>query len=127
VQAQYSTCFSNLTSALVGNIALRGLSLYGGGDLPPPCVVVIAYTGQSTYSSNFPPVFILVSADDPIANIATVERRVHRLTRAGVEVEYHGYRSAGHGFGLGVGTDAEGWIANALRFWNNHYLRRAEA
>jgi acetyl esterase/lipase len=85
--------------------------------------VVIAYTGQSTHSSNFRPAFILVSADDPIANIATVERRVHKLRRAGVEVEYHRYRNAGHGFGLGVGTDAEGWIASALRFWNNHLSR----
>jgi len=26
----------------------------------------------------------------------------------------------GHGFGLGVGTSAEGWIAAALTFWEKH-------
>jgi acetyl esterase/lipase len=105
---------------MVGNIALRGVSGYGGGDLPRPAVVVIAYIGQSTYSSEFPPTFMTVSADDPIANVATVERRVRNLRDVGVEVEYRGYRNAGHGFGLGVGTEAEGWVGHAVEFWREH-------
>lgn len=122
----YSLWGASAGARLVGNIALRGFSSYGERNLPRPAVVVIAYTGQSTCSSDFPPAFILVSGDDPIANVATVERRVHRLRSAGVEVEYQRYRHAGHGFGLGVGTDAEGWIGNAIQFWNNHRARRGE-
>jgi hypothetical protein len=68
---------------MVGNIALRGVSGYGGSDLPKPAAAVIAYTGQSSYSSDFPPTFITVSADDGIANVATVERRVQNLSDAG--------------------------------------------
>lgn len=64
--------------------------------------------------------FMTVSADDGIANVATVERRVRDLRNAGVEVEYRRYRNAGHGFGLGVGTDAEGWVAYAIQFWEKH-------
>ena len=116
----YSLWGASAGARLVGNIALRGFSTYGEKNPPRPAVVVIAYTGQSTYSSDFQPAFILVSGDDPIANVATVERRVHRLRSAGVEVEYHRYRHAGHGFGLGVGTDAEGWIKDAIQFWNKH-------
>lgn len=116
----YSLWGGSAGARMVGNVALRGVSGYGGGDLPQPSAVVIAYTGQSGYSSNFPPAFITVSADDPIANVATVERRVQSLRSAGVEVEYRRYRNAGHGFGLGVGTDAEGWIAYAIQFWENH-------
>ena len=26
----------------------------------------------------------------------------------------------GHGFGLGVGTDAQGWVEFAIEFWRNH-------
>jgi hypothetical protein len=37
-----------------------------------------------------------------------------------VEVEYRRYKNAGHGFGLGVGTDAEGWVGYAIEFWRNH-------
>jgi acetyl esterase/lipase len=121
----YSLWGGSAGARMVGNIALRGVSDYSGGsDLPKPATVVIAYTGQSGYSSNFPPTFITVSADDGIANVATVERRVQNLRDAGVEVEYRRYRNAGHGFGLGVGTDAEGWIGYAVEFWRNHYPNR---
>ena len=27
------------------------------------------------------------------------------------------YAGVGHGFGLGIGTSAEGWIADAIQFW----------
>jgi acetyl esterase/lipase len=108
---------------MVGNIALRGVSGYGGGDLPKPATVVIAYTGQSSYSSDFPPTFVTVSEDDPIANVETVERRVQNLRDAGVEIEYRRYRNAGHGFGLGVGTDAEGWVGHAVEFWGKYLSR----
>jgi acetyl esterase/lipase len=116
----YSLWGGSAGARMVGNIALRGVSAYGGGDLPKPAAVVIAYTGQSTYSNDFPPTFMTVSADDPIANVATVERRVRDLRGAGVEVEYRGYKNAGHGFGLGVGTDAEGWVGHAVEFWRKH-------
>jgi acetyl esterase/lipase len=56
-----------------------------------------------------------------------MERRVAALRRVGTEVEYHKYRGVGHGFGLGVGTSAEGWIADALRFWTKQIDRREEA
>jgi acetyl esterase/lipase len=116
----YSLWGGSAGARMVGNIALRGVSGYGGGDLPRPAAVVIAYTGQSTYSIDFPPTFMTVSADDRIANVATVERRVENLRNAGVEVEYRRYRNAGHGFGLGVGTDAEGWVGHAVDFWEKH-------
>ena len=49
-----------------------------------------------------------------------MERRVAALRRAGTDVVYHRYPGVGHGFGLGAGTSAEGWIADALRFWVKH-------
>jgi acetyl esterase/lipase len=116
----YSLWGGSAGARMVGNIALSGVSRYGGGNLPKPAAVIIAYTGQSNYSSDFPPAFITVSADDPIANPSTVERRVDNLRNVGVEVEYRRYRNAGHGFGFGVGTDADGWIEEALQFWDKH-------
>jgi hypothetical protein len=35
-------------------------------------------------------------------------------------VEYHRYPGIGHGFGLGVETTAEGWIADTVRFRAKH-------
>jgi acetyl esterase/lipase len=116
----YSLWGGSAGARMVGDIALNGVSAYGGGSLPKPATAVIAYTGQSTYSRDFCPAFVTVAANDRIANVHTVERRVRNLRKAGIEVDYRRYSSAGHGFGLGTGTDAEGWVALALQFWERH-------
>lgn len=116
----YSVWGGSAGARMAGNIALEGVSAYGGDNLPKPVTAVIAYTGQSSYSTDFSPAFITVAANDGIVNIYTVERRVVNLRNAGVEVEYHRYEKAGHGFGLGTGTDAEGWLALAVDFWRGH-------
>ncbi|MEW5872521.1 MAG: alpha/beta hydrolase [Chloroflexota bacterium] len=116
----YSLWGGSAGARMAGNIALNGVSAYGGGDLPKPATAVIAYTGQSSYASDFSPAFITVAANDWIANVNTVERRVENLKKAGVDVEYRRYQSAGHGFGLGTETDAEGWVDLAVQFWQRH-------
>ena len=119
----YSLWGSSAGARMVGNIALSGVAPYGGGNLPKPSSAVIAYTGQSSFSKDFPPTFIMVSANDGIANAAVVDKRVEQLRNAGVEVDYRRYRTAGHGFGLGTGTDAEGWLEHAVRFWERHLFK----
>ena len=105
---------------MVGNIAQHGTARFGGVGVPAPGTVVIAYTGQSGFSSTYPPTFMTVSSDDQIVNEAVMDDRAEGLRWAGVPVEYRKYRHAGHGFGTGAGTDAEGWIGHAIRFWEKH-------
>jgi len=116
----YSLWGGSAGARMAGNIALSGVASYGGGNLPKPASAVIAYTGQSSWSRDFPPSFITVAANDGIANVNIVERRVENLRNAGIDVEYRRYESAGHGFGLGTGTDAEGWVDLAVCFWKRH-------
>jgi acetyl esterase/lipase len=116
----YSLWGGSAGARMAGNIALSGVAAYGGGIIPKPATAVIAYTGQSSWSKDFAPSFITVAANDGIANVNTVEKRVENLIRAGVDVEYRRYQNAGHGFGLGTGTDAEGWLDMAVRFWQRH-------
>jgi acetyl esterase/lipase len=116
----YSAWGGSAGARMVGNIALNGVSAYGGDNLPKPATAVIAYTGQSTFSGDFSPAFITVAENDGIANVNTVEKRVGNLRKAGVEVEFHRFQNAGHGFGIGTGTDAEGWVDLAVRFWQRH-------
>ncbi len=116
----YSLWGSSAGARMVGNIALRGTASFGGHDLPKPRMVVIAYTGHTSFSENYPPTFITVSEDDRIVNVSVVDRRFENMRNAGIEVEYRKYKNAGHGFGLGVGTDAEGWMEYAIQFWENH-------
>jgi acetyl esterase/lipase len=116
----YSLWGGSAGARMVGNIALSGVAAYGGDDQPKPSTAVIAYTGQSSFSKDFPPTFMTVSANDGIASAAVVDKRVTNLRNVGVEVEYRRYRTVGHGFGLGTGTEAEGWLDLAVRFWEKH-------
>ncbi|MDR8392651.1 alpha/beta hydrolase [Aliifodinibius sp. S!AR15-10] len=116
----YSLWGGSAGARMVGNIALHGVSAFVDSNLPKPAATVIAYTGQSTYSSDFPPTFITVAENDWIVNVSGVEQRVQNLRNAGVDVEYRKYETAGHGFGTGQGTDAEGWMKHAVNFWETH-------
>ncbi|MDR2342482.1 MAG: dienelactone hydrolase family protein [Campylobacteraceae bacterium] len=106
---------------MAGNIALNGVFYYGGGSLPKPSTVVVAYIGQLTYSNDFPPTFIIAAANDKIVNINMVEKRVENFRNAKVEVGYRRYQNAGHGFGLCIGTDVERWLDLAVQFWQRHH------
>jgi acetyl esterase/lipase len=122
----YSLWGSSAGARMVGDIALNGVASFGGRELPKPSTVVIAYTGHTSFSEHYPPTFITVSEDDLIVNVAVVDRRVQNLRDAGIEVEYRKYKNANHGFGLGVGTDAEGWFEDAIQFWENHLSQRGK-
>lgn len=114
--ANYSLWGGSAGARMVGNIAMHGIAAFGGDDLPKPRIVVIAYTGHTIFSEHFPPTFIMVSEDDGIVHVPTVDRRVENMRNAGIEVAYRKYKNAGHGFGLGTGTDAEGWTEHAIQF-----------
>lgn len=118
--AHYSLWGSSAGARMAAAIASHGVASYGTDELPKPSAVVIAYTAHSDYSSDEPPTFVVVGEQDTIAPPNTMERRVAALRKSGAEVEYRKYRNLGHGFGSGNGTRAQGWIADAVRFWEKH-------
>jgi acetyl esterase/lipase len=83
----------------------------------------MAYTAHLDHSSDEPPTFVVVGEHDTIAPASRMEKRVQALRRAGTEVEYRKFRNLGHGFGRGSGTTAEGWIRDAVGFWEKHINR----
>lgn len=113
----YSLWGSSAGARMAAAIGSRGVAHYGGDDLPRPSAVVMAYTGLQDHSSDDPPTFVVVGDQDGIAPPAAMKRRVEAVRRSGTAVEYHEYGGVGHGFGLGTGTSAEGWVAEAVRFW----------
>ena len=113
----YSLWGSSAGARMAAAIGSYGTVQFGGSALPKPSALVLLYTGHSDLASAEPPTFVAVGDADGIAPPSVVERRVAALGRVGTEVEYHKYPGVGHGFGLGVGTSAEGWIGNAVRFW----------
>jgi len=121
--AGYSLWGSSAGARMVAAIGSHGTARFGGSDLRKPSALVTLYTGHSDFASAEPPTFVAVGDADGIAPPSIMERRVAALRRAGTRVEYHKYPGVGHGFGLGVGTNAEGWIADAVRFWADQNQR----
>lgn len=105
---------------MAADMGSYGTAYWGGSVDSRPAAVVMAYTGRSDYTENDPPTFAVVGENDGIANPAAMERRVNALKSIGIDAEFHEYPDLGHGFGIGLGTSAEGWVDDAVRFWEKH-------
>jgi acetyl esterase/lipase len=108
---------------MVSSTAANGTAYFGGDALPAPCAIVMIYPVLTGFRGNVPPTFFTVSADDRII-AAAVEQRVRDMRDAGIDVACRKYGHTGHGFGLGTGTEAEGWLKHAVRFWRKHMEKR---
>lgn len=120
----YSVWGGSAGARMAADLGSYGAAAFGGDSVPRPATVVMAYTGHDRYTESDPPTFAVVSEDDPIASPRVMERRIAALNAAGVDAEFHLYRNAGHGFGVGTGTDAEGWMELAVRFWEKHLTNK---
>lgn len=49
-----------------------------------------------------------------------MKRRPDHLKAFGTDTEFHLYPGLRHGFGLGIGTEAEGWLDDAVAFWERN-------
>ena len=96
-----------------------GPEAFGGDSVAKPGTVVMQYTGHSEYSKADPPTYACVGTRDGIANWQTMQRRLQAMDALGIPTEFHAYEGLGHGFGLGTGTVAEGWINDAVAFWED--------
>lgn len=119
----YSLWGSSAGARMAASIGSHGVAAYGGPELPKPSTVVMAYTAHSDHATSEPSTFALVGGQDGIAPPASMRQRVAALRRLGTEVDYREYPDVAHGFGLGIGTSAEGWIGDAIRFWKRHQSR----
>lgn len=68
-------------------------------------------------TKSFPPVFIWCGENDQTVNPENTRMMEAALKEAGVPVCAKIFKNASHGIGPGTGTDAEGWIRDAVEFW----------
>lgn len=94
-----------------------GPSAFDGGSNPQAGTVVMQYTSLSDYSASTPPTYACCGTSDGIAPWRVMQERLEGISSLGIPTEFHSYRGLPHGFGLGTGTVAEGWIDDAVRFW----------
>lgn len=85
--------------------------------MPQAAAVITQYTGYSIVSRADAPTYACVGTSDGIADWRTVRDRLQTLEGYGIPTEFHKYQGLPHGFGLGKDTVAEGWVNDAVKFW----------
>ncbi len=85
--------------------------------VPRAGAVIMQYTGHSDYTRYDPPTYACCGTSDGIASWQGMKRRLDAMAAVGIPTEFHAYEGLPHGFGLGTGTVAEGWIDDAVKFW----------
>ena len=78
------------------------------------------YTGLSEVTGREPPTYACVGTADGIASYRTMQRRIAAIKSNGTDAMIEVFPGLAHGFGLGEGTIAEGWLNNAVSFWEKH-------
>lgn len=102
-------------AAALGN--KDALPSFGRTDIPQAAAVIMQYTGYSAVSEKDAPTYVCVGTSDGIASWRTMQSRLQSLEALGIPTEFHAYEGLPHGFGIGTGTVAEGWIKDAIAFW----------
>ena len=93
---------------------------FGEKEYPRPAAVIMQYTGLSEVYGNEPPTYACVGTRDGIASWRTMQRRIEAIRANGTDTMIEVFDGLSHGFGIGTGTVAEGWINNAVDFWERN-------
>lgn len=115
--ACYSLWGGSAGARMAAYLGTKGPACFGADELPRPGTVVMQYIGYTEYSEYDPPTYVCVGTNDGIANWQIMRRRIQAMDALGIPTEFHAYEGLPHGFGLGAGTVAEGWINDAVAFW----------
>ena len=119
----YSLWGGSAGARMAAYLGAYGTDAFGEEMLPRPAAVIMQYTGHSQYSRLDPPTYVCVGGRDGIADWRVMKRRLECLKTFGTDTEFHMYPGLRHGFGLGIGTEAEGWINAAVAFWERNRKR----
>ena len=83
-------------------------------------MVVMQYTALSEVTGEEPPTYVNVGTSDGIAPYQTMQERLDRIKANGTNTKIEIFKGLPHGYGLGEGTVAEGWIDTAIKFWEDN-------
>lgn len=97
-----------------------GTEIYGEASYPAPAAVIMQYTGLSEVTGNEPPTYACVGTSDSIASYRSMENYIRRIQDNGTDAQIEVFEDLRHGFGLGEGTVAQGWIDHAVSFWERN-------
>lgn len=121
----YSVWGGSAGARMAAYIGSYSPAAFGAATDARPAAVIMGYTGHSDYTPQDPPTYVVVGANDGIANPGVMRRRVEALQALGIDAEFHIFPNLRHGFGLGVGTSAQGWMDGAIAFWEKFIDQKA--
>lgn len=122
----YSLWGGSAGARMAAWVGADGTAAYGEKSYPQPAIVVTQYTGLSEVTGNEPPTYANVGTADGIADYQTMQDRINAIKANGTDAEIEIFEGLRHGFGLGQGTVAEGWVNNAVAFWEDHMTTPSE-
>lgn len=115
--AGYSLWGGSAGARMAAWLGAYGTEAFGEAAWPRPAAVIMQYTGMSEITGNEPPTYSCVGTRDGIASWRVMKQRTARIRAQGTDAEIEIFEGLAHGFGLGTGTVAEGWLDHALSFW----------
>lgn len=113
----YSLWGGSAGARMAAWVGTYGTAAFGEASYPQPAAVIMQYTGLSEVTGNEPPTYACVGTADSIANWRTMRKRIRAIRANGTPARIEVFDGLQHGFGLGTGTVAEGWINHAMSFW----------
>lgn len=113
----YSLWGGSAGARMAAWLGTYGTESFGEKEYPRPSAVIMQYTGMSEVTGNEPATYNCVGTNDGIASYQTMQNRIYRIKANGTEAEIEIFDGLSHGFGLGEGTIAEGWLDRAVNFW----------
>lgn len=125
--SDYSLWGGSAGARMAAALGASGPAAYGGKKLPQPAAVVTQYTAYSAVGRNEPPTYACVGTNDGIADYRTMQERIDKIRAQGADAEIEVFDGLSHGFGLGTGTAAAGWLDRAVSFWEGHMKEKPAA
>ena len=116
----YSLGGGSAGARMAAYLGSYGTESFGEKAYPRPSAVIMQYTGLSEVTGHEPATYNCVGTNDGIASYRTMQNRINRIKANGTDAEIEIFDGLSHGFGLGEGTIAEGWINNAISFWERN-------
>ena len=120
----YSLWGGSAGARMAAWLGTYGTESFGEKAYSRASCVVMQYTGLSEVTGNEPATYACVGTNDGIANYRTMQRRIDAIRANGTEAMIEVFSGLSHGFGLGEGTVAEGWLDRAVNFWEGIILAR---
>ena len=116
----YSLCGGSAGARMAAWLGSHGTESYGEKAYPRPAAIIMQYTGLTEVTGNEPPTYNCVGTSDGIASYRMMQNRIDAIKANGTDTMIEVFNALPHGFGLGTGTIAEGWINNAVAFWERN-------